>query len=131
MSFVKISELEKAGQPVLSDVLPIINDNETRTVSLEQIINMAVNAAKENIKIFSIKVVASLDSMTDENVLYLKWNNKGDTNRYDEYLVIDGKPEKIGTVDIDLTPYAKTADVEKMIDDAIAESITGALEGSY
>lgn len=123
MSVIKISELNNVETPVLTDVLPIVNENETKNITLEQIINVT----KANITILSKKVVTTLDDVTDENVLYLVPSSDKEGNVYNEYMLINGKPEQVGSQDIDLTGYAKTTDVEQMINTAI----TGALEGEY
>lgn len=123
MSTVKISELNNVETPVLTDVLPIVNENETKNITLGQIINVA----KANITILSKKVVTTLDDVTDENVLYLVPSSDKEGNVYNEYMLINGEPEQVGSQDVDLTDYAKTSEVESMIN----EAITGALEGSY
>lgn len=123
MSVIKISELPQVEQPELTDVLPVVNNNETRNITLEQIVNIA----KANITILSIQIVDNTDNITQENVLYLVPASDDEGNIYNEYMLIDGKVEQVGSQDIDLTEYAKTTDVETMI----AEAITGALEGSY
>lgn len=123
MNLIKISELTQVVEPALTDSLPIVNDNETKIITLEQIVNIA----KANITILAIKLVDSVDSVTEENILYLVPTSEDEGNLYNEYMLIDGKVEKVGSQDIDLTPYAKTTDVEDMINTAI----TGALEGSY
>lgn len=123
MSVIKISELPQVEQPELTDVLPVVNNNETKNITLEQIVNIA----KANITILSKKVVSTIADVTDENILYLVPASDKDGNIYNEYMLIDGEPEQVGSQDVDLTGYAKTTDVEAMINDAI----TGALEGSY
>lgn len=123
MSVIKISELPQVEQPELTDVLPVVNNNETKNITLEQIVNIA----KANITILSKKVVSTIDDVTDENILYLVPASDKDGNIYNEYMLIDGEPEQVGSQDVDLTGYAKTTEVEEMINTAI----TGALEGSY
>lgn len=123
MSVIKISELTNVEQPVLTDVLPIVNDGDTKIITLEQIVNIA----KANITILSIQIVDSTDDVKQENVLYLVPASNDEGNMYNEYMLINNEVEQVGSQDIDLTGYAKTTDVEKMID----EAITGALEGSY
>ena len=123
MSVIKISELPQVEQPELTDVLPVVNNNETKNITLEQIVNIA----KANITILSKKVVSTIDDVTDENILYLVPASDKDGNIYNEYMLIDGEPEQVGSQDVDLTGYAKTTEVEQMINTAI----TGALEGSY
>ena len=123
MSFIKISDLTNVETPDLSDALPIVNQDGTKKITLEQIMNVA----KENMTMLSIKIVNSTTDVTQENVLYLVSTSSKDGNLYNEYMFINGKVEQVGSQEIDLTGYAKTTDVETMI----TEAITGALEGSY
>ena len=123
MSVIKISDLTTVETPDLSDVLPVVNQDETKKITLEQI----VNVAKANITIISIKVVNSTTDVIQENILYLVPASSKTGNLYNEYMFINGKPEQVGSQEVDLTGYAKTTDVETMI----TEAITGALEGSY
>ena len=123
MSVIKISDLTSVETPVLTDVLPIVNKDETKKITLEQIINVA----KANITILSIQIVDSTDEITKENTLYLVPISEDGVNMYEEYMLVDGKVEQVGSQTIDLTGYAKTSDVEEMINTAIG----GALEGSY
>ena len=123
MSVIKISDLTSVETPVLTDVLPIVNEDTTKKITLEQIINVA----KANITILSIQIVDSTDEITKENTLYLVPISEDGVNMYEEYMLVDGKVEQVGSQTIDLTGYAKTSDVEEMINTAIG----GALEGSY
>lgn len=89
-------------------------------------VNKAISDLKTqigNLKTINIKVVTELPTSGQEsNVIYLiKHAHTGATNirtdaaeTYDEYLWVagDGKFEKIGNTDIDLSAYAKTADIK-------------------
>jgi hypothetical protein len=123
MSVIKISELTAVETPDLSDVLPVVNQDETKAMTLQQVIDLA----KANITILSIKVVNSTTDVTQENILYLVPASSKTGNLYNEYMLINGNVEQVGSQEVDLTGYAKTTDVEAMID----EAITGALEGEY
>lgn len=123
MSVIKISDLTSIETPVLTDVLPIVNEDETKKITLEQI----VNVAKANITILSIQIVDSIEDVKRENILYLVQISSDSGNMYNEYMLVDGKVEQVGSQTIDLTGYAKTTEVQQMIDTAIG----GALEGSY
>lgn len=61
-----------------------------------------------------VEVVDSLDSVTEPktNKLYLVPNTGKGNNVKDEYIYTNGAWELIGTTEVDLTPYAKTTDVE-------------------
>lgn len=123
MGVIKISDLTNIETPVLTDVLPIVNGDETKKITLEQI----VNVAKANITILSIKIVDSIDKVTEENILYLVPISNDNGNMYNEYMLVNGKVEQVGSQTVDLTGYAKTTEVQQMINTAIG----GALEGSY
>ena len=123
MSVIKISELTAVETPDLSDVLPVVNQDETKAMTLQQVVDLA----KANITILSIKVVNSTTDVTQENILYLVPASSKTGNLYNEYMLINGNVEQVGSQEVDLTGYAKTTDVEAMID----EAITGALEGEY
>lgn len=76
-----------------------------KTTDVETKINTAV--ANVNKK----QVVTSTNEMTDANTIYLLANQGSGNNVYDEYIIVDGKAEKIGTTDVDLTNYVKTTDI--------------------
>lgn len=70
-----------------------------------------------------------VDSTADINVaadgaekkIYMVKNTDGEAgNLYSEYMVIDGKLEKVGDWKVDLSSYAKTTDVTKAINAAVA-----------
>lgn len=123
MANIRISDLTNVETPVLTDVLPIVNNDETKKITLEQIINIT----KANVTILSIKIVNTIDEIILENVLYLVPTSEDEGNLYNEYMLINDKVEQVGSQTIDLTPYAKTTDVEQMINTAI----NGALGGEY
>lgn len=69
---------------------------------------------------FSAKVVTSTDEMTDPTTLYLMKTAESGDDMYEEWMLIEGTPAKIGTTDTDLTDYAKTADVTAAINTAVS-----------
>lgn len=123
MSVIKISELNSVETINNSDVLPIVNSNETKKISMEQIINVM----KENLSLLDIQIVSSIDDITQENVLYLVPSSEETNNLYDEYLLINGNPEMIGSTKIDLSNYPTKDEMNTAINTAIG----GALDGSY
>lgn len=123
MSVIKISELNSVETINTSDVLPIVNENETRKATIEQIIN----TVKSNITLLHVQKVTSITEVTEENILYLVPTSEETNNAFNEYLLVDGTPELIGPMSIDLSSYSTTSEVETMINNAIG----GALDGSY
>lgn len=121
MSVIKISDLTSVETPVLTDVLPLVNENETKKITLEQI----VNVAKANITILSIQIVSSTLEVSKENILYLVPVSNDNENMYNEYMFVNGKVEQVGSQTVDLTGYAKTSEVQTMINNAIGASLGG------
>lgn len=84
------------------------------------ILNSAINTAVGEITSFEYKIVDSLPATAEgkKGVIYLVAHTGGTTqNIYDEYIFLpaegstEARYEKIGTTDIDLTPYAKKTDI--------------------
>lgn len=83
-------------------------------------VKKAINTAVGNITSFEYKIVDSLPATAEgkKGVIYLVAHTGGTTqNIYDEYIFLpaegstEARYEKIGTTDIDLTPYAKKTDI--------------------
>ena len=71
----------------------------------------AINAAISAIPKFAIEVVSSLPSNPSTTTIYLIKNQvEGDTNLYTEYIYTNGKWEKLGTQEVDLSGYVKIVD---------------------
>lgn len=83
-------------------------------------VNGLINSAVGQITSFEYKIVDSLPAVSDgkKGVIYLIAHS-GSTNQnsYDEYIFLpaegstEARYEKIGTTDIDLTPYAKKTEI--------------------
>lgn len=83
-------------------------------------VNTAINNAVGKITSFEYKIVDSLPAVSDgkKGVVYLVAHSGGtNQNSYDEYIFLpadgstEARYEKIGTTDIDLTPYAKKTEI--------------------
>lgn len=100
-----------------------INDNK---VVSPNGLNEAINTAVGKITSFEYKIVDSLPATSEgkKGVIYLVAHS-GSTNQnsYDEYIFLPAEGstaaryEKIGTTDIDLTPYAKKTEIPKKVSD--------------
>lgn len=92
-------------------------------VTLQQL-SQSINNAVGKITSFEYKIVDSLPAVSDgkKGVIYLIAHS-GSTNQnsYDEYIFLPAEGstaaryEKIGTTDIDLTPYAKKTEIPKKV----------------
>lgn len=85
-------------------------DMATETYVLEQVANINKKT-----------VVTSLEEMTDTSTIYLMANIGEQDNIYDEYILVEGKPEKIGTTEVDLTNYMQFSDVAEITNEEIDE----------
>lgn len=72
-----------------------------------------INDAVSGITGINFEIVSSLPTTGVTETIYLKSNNGASGNSYDEYiwLASSSKFEKIGTTDIDLTPYLKKSEL--------------------
>lgn len=61
---------------------------------------------------FKILIVTTLPSVGDEATLYLVKTGDDAGNEYTEYVYVNGEWEEIGTQELDLSDYAKAADLE-------------------
>lgn len=121
-------------QTIFTDLRPLTNRVEALETSIANVYTKteADNKIAEAVgKISTLKrvVVDSLESVEtpDENTIYMVAKAAGSGNQnYDEYMYINSKFEKIGDTEVDLTDYAKTADVETKISTAKGEAIADA-----
>lgn len=74
------------------------------------------------------QVVTSVSQMTDPALIYLLAINDDNNNTYEEYVVINGKPELIGTTRVDLTDYVTITQLNNTI--AALEARIRVLEGT-
>lgn len=93
-------------------------------------VDSKIRAAVDKITSFEYKVVSELPPESDgvKGTIYLLRHGGNDnTNSFDEYILVDtyssggitytAHYEKIGTTDIDLTPYAKKTDIPTKVSD--------------
>lgn len=99
---------------------------ESNTAISPQGVDQKISAAVGKITSFEYKIVASLPSTSEgkKGVVYLVAHSGSTTNNvYDEYIFLPAEGstaaryEKIGTTDIDLTPYAKKTEIPTAVSD--------------
>ena len=86
-----------------SDVTSKITEATTDMATKSYVTSQLANINKK-------EVVTSTSAMTDANTIYLMSNSGSGNNIYDEYIVVNNKPEKIGTTEVDLSGYLKESD---------------------
>ena len=120
---IKISELNELTELAIADVFPIVDNNETKKTSIDTLTKYITS----KITVLTTKVVDNVSAVTEENILYLVPNSTSGDNKYDEYMLINGSPELIGSQTIDLSNYPTTEEMNA----AISNAIGGALNGTY
>lgn len=99
---------------------------EGKTAISPQGVDQKISAAVGKITSFEYKIVDSLPSTSEgkNGVVYLVAHSGSTTNNvYDEYIFLPAEGstaaryEKIGTTDIDLTPYAKKTEIPTAVSD--------------
>ena len=98
--------LESVG--AIYDAIPTNNNQLTNGAGYQTAsqVNTLIGNAISDIQGISYQVVTSLPSTGEAGVIYLVANSGSNPNIYDEYIYANGKFEKIGTTDVDLTDYA-------------------------
>lgn len=99
---------------VAADISNAVSDKVTQTQ-----MNTAINSAVANMN--KKQIVTSIEEMIDTNIIYLIANSGAGNNIYDEYLVVNGEPEKIGTTEMDLSGYLKSTDLVTITNEEIDE----------
>ena len=65
----------------------------------------------------NIEVVSSIDDVTEPNVIYLVPVSGGESDDYyDEYILVSGSPELIGTTRVDLSDYYTRKQTDDLLD---------------
>lgn len=86
-----------------------------------------VNTLIGSLKSVVFKIVDTLPTTGETNIIYLVPHSHGSQDTYDEYIYINDAWEKIGSTDIDLSGYAKTTDLDAYLP-LSGGQLTGALK---
>ena len=108
--FQTSSEVSSAVSKAVAD--KVTNTQMTQAISTateDMATKTYVNQQLSNIN--KKQIVTSTGEMTDANTIYLIANKGAGNNIYDEYIVVNNKPEKVGTTEEELTNYYKEGDL--------------------
>ena len=96
-----------AGKANASDVYTI--------AEVDNAIDVAI-ANADHLKRIKVENIGAIDLTADdaEQYIYMVPASAEDNDLYDEYMVLDGKLEKVGSWSVDLTGYAKTEDLQNL-----------------
>lgn len=98
----KLSQFENDSQFIKNTV----NNLTNYYLKKETYTKEEVNALIAGMTHLTFKKAGSVDEVTEPNIIYLVPSAKTEEdNTYDEYILLDGKPEMIGTTKVDLSSY--------------------------
>ena len=108
-------------------------DMSTRVETLEgkvstletdfQGIDGRITNAIANASHLSYQVITNLTEATENNVVYLYSNNNNDpSDRYSEFMLVNGQLEQIGSLNVDLTDYVTTTDLNTALSNKVDTS---------
>lgn len=105
--------LDWSGNEVLAGKLTIGTAPTTNMdVTTKQYVDSAITTAIGGINQFGVAIITDLPTTDiDAHTIYFKSNSSSGNNIYDEYMYINSNWELIGSTQIDLTPYALSANL--------------------
>ena len=106
--YVTDTELTGKGYQTSAQVNSVITSKGYQTASQVQTL---INNAVSGITGIEFSVVSQLPSTGKKGIIYLVSNGGKTKNIYDEYIWVTDEFEKIGTTEVDLTPYLKKTDM--------------------
>lgn len=99
------TELDKK-QPVGDYITNAVDDLVNYYLKSETYTQSEVNDLIGSLTHINIEVVSSIDDVTEPNVIYLVPVSGGESDDYyNEYILVNGNPELIGTTRVDLSDY--------------------------
>lgn len=115
--------------PDLSTTVGTLSGQISSLETAMQAIDGKIANAIANSNHLTYKAISDLAEAIDENVIYLYDNNTNEnSNIYDEYMLIDGQLEKIGSLNINLDNYVTTLDLTTSINN-LSETLGNRIEG--
>ena len=120
--------LDWSGNEVLAGKLTIgTAPTANMDVTTKQYVDNAITTAIGNINSFDVSIVTDLPtSNINTHTIYFKPNSSSGNNIYDEYMYINNNWELIGSTQIDLTPYALSANLATVATSGDYDDLTDA-----
>ena len=121
-----VAKIQNAGNSSFSGNYNDLTNKPDLTVYAKSTeVTTAINNALANVN--KKEIVTSTSQMTDANTIYLLANSATEENNtYDEYLVINNVPEKIGTTAVDLSGYVRKSDLITITNEEIEQIVESA-----
>lgn len=105
-----VTKINNAGDSSFSGNYEDLSNKPDLTVYAKtEEMNTAINNAVANIN--KKQIVTATSEMTDANTIYLMAIAGSENNAYEEYILVNGTPEKVGTTEVDLSGYVQESDL--------------------
>lgn len=105
----------------------IVTPTSDRMAANKKYVDDSIVTAIGNINQFEVAIVTDLPTINiDAHTIYFKSNSSSGNNVYDEYMYINNNWELIGSTQIDLTPYARSADLATVATSGDYDDLTDA-----
>lgn len=115
----QISSLQTSVNELVGDVAERYTATET-----DEKIAQAIAAAPH----LKREVVDSIEEVVADNIIYMVPTGlQEDDDKYDEFMLINGVVERVGSWEVDLSAYAKKTDVEASLDEKVNKNGTDRL----
>lgn len=114
--FERLEDVEKDVANFNTALAGKANASEVYTIAeVDNAIDVAI-ANADHLKRVKVENLDAVDLIADdaEQYIYMVPATAEDDDLYDEYMVLDGKLEKVGSWGVDLTGYAKAEDLQNL-----------------
>lgn len=112
----KLSELENDGGFALSESF---YDKEAIDGKITTLNEAIAAAAAGNIAISIVEAIPEVESASEKVIYFVPRSESEEDNVYNEYMLINGAMELLGSTEVDLSGYLKTTDVEEITDEEV------------
>lgn len=117
-SFAKVEAALDKKQPVGDYITNAVDNLVNYYLKSETYTRSEVKDLIGSLTHINIKVVSSIDDVTEPNVIYLVPVSSGKSgDYYNEYILVNGNPELIGNTRVDLSDYYTKAQTDDLLDD--------------
>lgn len=99
-------------------------DKETIDGKITTLNEAIAAAAAGNVSITIVESVPEVADAVEKTIYFVAKTDTDDNDVFDEYMLINGSIELLGSTKVDLTDYVKTTDLEEISDDEVDSIFT-------
>lgn len=99
-------------------------DKETIDGKITTLNEAIAAAAAGNVSITIVDAVPEVANAVEKTIYFVAKTDTDDNDVFDEYMLIDGSIELLGSTKVDLTDYVKSTDLEEISDEEVDSIFT-------